>query len=68
METGGKDALSLLYFHIELDTHEPILAEGLAVESDQRDNLHAFDNADEYIRLYGYIRPHTASYGVVRPF
>jgi Hint domain len=47
------EALSLTYFHIELDTHEPILAEGLAVESFQRDNLHAFDNADEYIRLYG---------------
>jgi Hint domain len=47
------EALSLNYFHIALDTHEPILAEGLAVESFQRDNLHAFDNADEYVRLYG---------------
>ena len=47
------EALSLTYLHIELDTHEAILAEGLAVESFQRDNLHAFDNADEYIRLYG---------------
>ena len=47
------EALSLTYFHIELDTHEAILAEGLAVESFQRDNLHAFDNADEYVRLYG---------------
>jgi Hint domain len=47
------EALSSTYFHIELDTHEPILAEGLAVESFQRDNVHAFDNADEYIRLYG---------------
>jgi hypothetical protein len=47
------DALSLTYFHIELDTHEPILAEGLAVESFQRDNPHAFDNADEYVSLYG---------------
>jgi hypothetical protein len=47
------DALSLTYFHIELDTHEAILAEGLAVESYQRDNLNAFDNADEYVRLYG---------------
>jgi hypothetical protein len=46
-------ALSLTYFHIELDTHEPILAEGLAVESSQRDNLHAFDNADEYVSRYG---------------
>ena len=47
------EALSLTYFHIELDTHEAILAEGLAVESFQRDNPHAFDNADEYVRLYG---------------
>jgi hypothetical protein len=47
------EALSLTYFHIELDTHEAILAEGLAVESFQRDNLHAFDNAGEYVRLYG---------------
>jgi hypothetical protein len=47
------EALSLNYFHIALDTHEAILAEGLAVESFQRDNLHAFDNADEYVRLYG---------------
>jgi len=45
--------LSLTYFHIELDTHEAILAEGLAVESFLRDNPHAFDNADEYARLYG---------------
>ena len=47
------EALSLSYFHIELDTHEAILAEGLAVESFLRDNPHAFDNADEYVRLYG---------------
>jgi hypothetical protein len=47
------EALSLTYFHIALDTHEPILAEGLAVESFQRDNINAFENADEYIRLYG---------------
>jgi hypothetical protein len=47
------EALSLTYLHIELDTHEAILAEGLAVESFQRDNPHAFDNADEYVRLYG---------------
>ena len=51
------EALSLTYFHIELDTHEAILAEGLAVESFRLDNqlTHAFwfDNADEYVRLYG---------------
>ena len=49
------EALSLTLFHIELDTHEAILAEGLAVESFRHDNPHAnaFDNADEYVRLYG---------------
>jgi hypothetical protein len=47
------EALSLTYFHIELDTHEAILAEGLAVESFRRNNPEAFDNADEYVSLYG---------------
>jgi hypothetical protein len=47
------EALSLNYLHIELDAHEAILAEGLAVESFQRDDPHAFDNADEYVSLYG---------------
>lgn len=47
------EALSLTYLHIELDTHEAILAEGLAVESFRGNHSHAFDNADEYVRLYG---------------
>jgi Hint domain len=51
------EILSVTLFHIELDTHEAILAEGLAVESFRLDNqlTHAywFDNADEYVRLYG---------------
>jgi hypothetical protein len=47
------EALSLTYFHIELDTHEAILAEGLPVETFQRDNPDAFDNIDDYVRLYG---------------
>jgi hypothetical protein len=47
------EALSLDYFHIELGTHEAILAEGLAVESFQRNNPDAFDNANEYVSLYG---------------
>ena len=47
------EVLSLTYFHIELETHEPILAEGLAVETYLRDHPDAFDNMDEYVRLYG---------------
>jgi hypothetical protein len=49
------EALSLTLFHIELYTYEAILAEGLAVESFRHDNPHAqaFDNADDYVRLYG---------------
>ena len=47
------EALSLTYFHIELDTHEAILAEGLAVESFRRNEPDAFDNANEYVSLYG---------------
>jgi len=47
------EALSLAYFHIELDTHEAILAEDLAVESYRRNDLNAFDNADEYVSVYG---------------
>ena len=50
------EIVSLTLFHIELDTHEGILAEGLAVESFRHDQLHPhaffFDNADEYLRLY----------------
>jgi hypothetical protein len=47
------EALSLTYFHLELDTHEAILAEGLAVESFRRNDPDAFDNVDEYVSLYG---------------
>jgi hypothetical protein len=47
------EALSLTYFHLELDTHEAILAEGLAVESFRRNDPAAFDNVDEYVSLYG---------------
>ena len=47
------EVLSLTYLHIDLDTHEAILAEGLAVESYRRNNLHSFNNVDEYVGLYG---------------
>ena len=51
------EALSLTYFHIELDTHEAILAEGLAVESFLRDDPHAFDNASLYGPSEGPLTP-----------
>jgi hypothetical protein len=46
------DALSLIFYHIELDTHEAILAEGLAVESFLGNSRSSFDNAETYIALY----------------
>jgi hypothetical protein len=49
----AKPETSLTFFHIELNTHEAILAEGLAVESLRHYDPHAFDNADEYVKLYG---------------
>ncbi len=47
------DALSLTYFHIELDTREVLLAEGWPIESLLRNDSPAVDNQGEYIRLYG---------------
>jgi hypothetical protein len=44
---------TITYYHVEFDTHEVILAEGLAVESFLGGNRSAFENADEYVRLYG---------------
>jgi Hint domain len=45
------------YYHIEFETHEVIEAEGLAVESYLPQSGVDFDNADEYLSLYGP-RPH----------
>ena len=42
------------YFHVELDRHEAIFAEGAATETFVDHNSRAiFDNADEYGLLYG---------------
>lgn len=42
------------YFHVELDSHEAIFAEGAATETFVDHNSRAiFDNADEYGMLYG---------------
>ena len=44
----------LAYFHIELDGHEVIFAEGAATETFVDHNSRAmFDNAHEYVRLHG---------------
>lgn len=41
------------YFHIELDSHDGMYAEGLPVETYlEADNRHAYDNAAEYEALY----------------
>lgn len=45
----------LEYFHIELETHDVLIAEGAPCESflTTAEKLAAFDNADEYYALYG---------------
>jgi hypothetical protein len=44
---------ALEYYHIELDTHEVIYAEGALVESYDGWNREAFSNFVQYERLYG---------------
>lgn len=46
-------ALSLVYYHIELEEHDVVLAEGAPAETYAGNDRHAFGNADEYVRLYG---------------
>jgi len=44
---------SIEYFHIELDTHDSVYADGLPIETYlESDNRHAYDNAAEYETLY----------------
>ncbi len=46
------------YFHVELDAHDVLLAEGLACESYLDDgNREAFANAAEHTALYGRLDP-----------
>lgn len=50
------DATQLEYFHVELDTHDVLMAEGAPCESLllESGRLSAFDNHEEYLALYGY--------------
>src|SRR6516225_8245363 len=47
------DMSAIEYYHIELDTHEVIYAEGALVESYDGSNRDNFSNFIEYERLYG---------------
>jgi hypothetical protein len=47
------NALTLDYFHIELEDHDVVLAEGAPAETFGGDSRSGFDNAEEYERLYG---------------
>ena len=49
------DMFAIQYYHIELDTHEVICAEGALVESffDDGSNRENFSNFGQYERLYG---------------
>jgi hypothetical protein len=49
---------SIRYFHVELDAHDVILAEGLACESYLDDgNRQVFGNAPGHLALYGRLDP-----------
>jgi hypothetical protein len=45
----------LVYYHVELDMHDVVIAEGAPCETllTTAEKLTAFDNADEYYALYG---------------
>ena len=47
------DMLAIEYYHMELDTHEVIYAEGALVESYDGSNRDNFSNFMQYERLYG---------------
>ncbi len=45
----------IVYYHVELETHDVLIAEGAPCESflTSAEKLASFDNADEYYALYG---------------
>jgi Hint domain len=49
------DAVTLDYYHIELEDHDVVLAERAAAETFAGEDHYGFDNAEEYERLYGSI-------------
>lgn len=58
-------ALTLDYYHIELEDHDVVLAEGAAAETFGGDDHSGFDNAEEYERLYGATFPPKRSFAPI---
>jgi hypothetical protein len=60
----------LEYFHIELETHDVLIAEGAPCESflTTAEKLAVFDNADEYYALYGVPASDMAAYAPLAGF
>ena len=56
---AAEDRAVLDYFHVELESHDILLAEGAAAESLQAtaSSRKNFDNYDEFVRLYGASAP-----------
>jgi hypothetical protein len=54
------DVETLQYFHVELDTHDVVLAEGAPCESllATAERRQIFDNYEEYAALYGHLPAH----------
>ena len=53
MANAKSELSAFAYYHIEFETHEVIQAEGFTVESYRPQDVVDFDNADEYLALYG---------------
>lgn len=65
------EADALQYFHVELDHHAVLVAEGAPCESfrNSRDSWRTFDNAAEYSILFGHLaRPDMEPYAPIASF